>query len=363
MESRNPKIVFFGAGAVGGSVGAWVASRYDNTAFLDQGPIADAIRERGITTYCADEPEKKENVRVKVIGGLKEAASADVIAVAVKNYSLDAVAKAIRAEAGDKPVIVAMQNGAENQKVLPRYFTKVIYCVIGYNAWLDEPGVVGYQKKGPLVFGTPDNSLQEEMRILAEIFNRGVETVIVDHLQDAVHSKLIINLANSLTTLVGHKFRPISDMALFQKLLSSLLLEGVRIARAAGYHECKIGGMPPWRTIWMVAKLPRLITGGMFDKNADRMVMSSMAQDIIQRPAAALARPVARGTATSPSRGPDSELETINGYFLALAERYGMDVPYNRAVYELCRREFAKPRFEPMDVREVWEQVAEKKSR
>ena len=139
-----------------------------------------------------------------------------------------------------------MQNGVENQAILPKYFSKVIYCVIGYNAWFAGPGVVGYQKKGPLIFGTKNNELMTETAAIAALFNRGVETVVVDHIQDAAHSKLIINLTNSLTTLIGHGFRDISDYGLFQKLLSNLLYEGVRVVKAAGFKECKIGGMPPW---------------------------------------------------------------------------------------------------------------------
>jgi 2-dehydropantoate 2-reductase len=336
------KILFFGAGAIGGSVAAWVAEKYGEVHVYDRVDIINAIKEKGLTTWIEGQKDKGVNVRVKTLDDIDRIGDYDVIVLGVKNYSLDAVASLISKKTGDRPVVIGMQNGAENQAILPKYFSKVIYCVIGYNAWLDGPGVVGYQKKGPLVFGTKNNELTAEMNAIAEIFNRGVETVVVDHLQDAVHSKIIINLTNSLTTLIGHNVKPISDEALFQRLLTNLLLEGVRIAKAAGYHECKIGGMPPWVLIWAGAKLPRFITKGMFRKNAKKMVLSSMAQDIIQR------------------GGHDSELETINGYFLKLAEKHGVNAPYNRTVYELCKREFAKPKFEPLDVRVVWEEVSKR---
>jgi len=335
----NPRILFFGAGAIGGSVAAWVAEHYDDIHVFDRPEITRTIHEKGITTYLQNEKGHAVTVPVKTIDDIEKISGFDVIVVGVKNYSLDAVAGEIKKRTGDNPLVIAMQNGAENQKILPKYFSRVIYCVIGYNAWMDAPGIVGYQKKGPLIFGTANNENADELRAVAAIFDRGVETVVVDHVQDAVHSKIIINLTNSLTTLIGHNVKPISDEALFQKLLTNLLLEGVRIARAAGYGQCKIGGMPSWGLIWAGAKLPRLITKGMFRKNARKMVISSMAQDIIQR------------------GGHDSELETINGYFVSLAEKHGVEAPYNRAVYELCRREFAKEKFEPLDVTAVWEEV------
>ncbi|HOT46238.1 MAG TPA: 2-dehydropantoate 2-reductase [Spirochaetota bacterium] len=337
---QNMKIVFFGAGAIGQSVGGWIAPHHDNLYFLDRGDVARNLKEKGITLFEQDKKGAKSHVTVKVIDDISEAKDADVIALGVKNFSLDAVAKTIRDKVGDGPVIIAMQNGVENQKVLPKYFSKVVYCVIGYNAWIDGPGVVGYQKKGPLVLGTRNNELMDEMKEIAAVFNRGVETIVVDHIQDAAHSKVIINLTNSLTTLIGHGFRPVSDEGLFQKLLTNLLYEGTQIAKAAGYRECKIGGMPPWLLMKLGATLPRFLTRGMFRKNARKMVMSSMAQDIIQR------------------GGRDSELETINGYMVGLAETYNVNAPYNRAIYGLCKREFSREKFVPLDVRDVWAEVS-----
>ncbi len=337
--NTNQKILFFGAGAIGGSVASWVGAKHGEVYVFDRPDIVKAVSEKGISTYLEGNRDRADNVKVKVIEDISRVKEFDVIVVGVKNYSLDAVSSEIKKHAGDRPIIIAMQNGAENQAILPKHFSKVIYCVIGYNAWMDEPGVIGYQKKGPLIFGTRNNELMSEMKELAAIFSRGVETVVVDHLQDAVHSKIIINLTNSLTTLIGHNVKPVSDEALFQKVLTNLLLEGVKIARASGYDQCRIGGMPSWGLIWAGAKLPRLFTKAMFRRNARKMVMSSMAQDIIQR------------------GGHESELENINGYFLKLAETHGVDAPFNRAVYDLCRREFAKSKFQPVDIHVVWEEV------
>jgi 2-dehydropantoate 2-reductase len=339
MNRDNPKIVIFGAGVIGGSVGGWLAPHYDNLYLLDQGETAAALRREGVTTYWGDQPEAKETVKVNVIDHIEEAADADVIILGVKNYSLDAVARLIKEKTGGRPLILSMANGIVNQEVLPKYFPRVIYCVISYNAWMDKPGVIGYQKKGPLIIGTPDNSLDDEMRVLAGILNRGVETVVTPHLQDAVHCKIVINLTNSFTTLVGHRFKEISDPAAFQRILTNLLYEGVEIVKAAGYHECKLGGMPSWGLLWLGAKFPRFITKPMFERNVKKMVLSSMAQDVLQR------------------RGGANELETLNGYIVRLAAQHGVNAPFNRTIYDLCTREFAKAGFEPLDVRAVWDAI------
>jgi 2-dehydropantoate 2-reductase len=337
---QDMKIVMFGAGAIGQTVGGWVAGSQADIRFLDRGEVAATMKKKGIALFEQGKEKERSQVMVRVIDDIGDARDADVIAICVKNFSLDAVSKMIREKVGDRPVIIGLQNGQENQAILPKYFSKVIYCVIGYNAWFEEPGVVGYQKKGPLIFGTKNNELMDEMKEIAAVFSRGVETVVVDHLQDAVHSKLILNLTNSLTTLIGFGFSEISDYGLFQRLLSNMLYEGVRVVRAAGFSECKIGGMPPWFLMKLSATLPQWLTRPLFRKNARKMVISSMAQDIIQR------------------GGHDSELETINGYLVALAKKYAVAAPYNEAIYEICKREFARPKFAPLDVKQVWEEVA-----
>ncbi len=339
MDEKNPKILFFGAGVIGGSVAGWIAPYHDNLFVLDQGETAAALKENGITLYLGGEPDKRQHVKVNVIDSIDQAADADIIVLGVKNYSLEPVAKMLKEKVGDRAVIVSMANGRVNQEILPKYFSRVVYCVVSYNAWMDKPGVIGYQKKGPLVIGTPDNGLQAELKQVSDLFNRGVETIITPHLQDAVHCKIVINLTNSVTTLVGHRFREISDPAAFQRILSGLLWEGVEIVKAAGHRECKLGGMPSWAILWLGAKLPRIVTKPLFDRNVKKMVMSSMAQDVIQR------------------GGKDNELDSINGYIVGLADKLGLKAPINRAIYTMCKREFAKPDFQPLDVKEVWVEI------
>ena len=144
MRRDGLEMVIFGAGPVGGSVGGWIAAEYDNIHFLDQGDIAAGMKAKGITLYEGGRKEETtQHVNVNVIDDLAERPDADIIVLAVKNYSLDAVARAVKDKAGDKAIIVALQNGVENQAILPRYFSRVLYGVIGYNAWMDEPGVIG----------------------------------------------------------------------------------------------------------------------------------------------------------------------------------------------------------------------------
>jgi 2-dehydropantoate 2-reductase len=341
----EPKILFIGPGAIGASLAAWVAESYPAVFVMGHGASQAALRRSGITTYAFDQPETpRRTVRVNVVDRPGDIADVDIVALAVKNYSLAEVARQVRAELGDRPIIVSPANGIDNQRMLPEFFSKVIYGVVGYNARRDEPVVVGYRHKGPLVIGTPDNSWQDELRLVQSILARGCPTEVTDRLQDAVHSKIVVNLTNALDALLGRGARPLSNLAIYQQLLTQTLWEGVQVVRAAGYREHRIAGMPPFGLLHLVAVLPGFLTRPLFERRVGAMRMSSMTQDVVLRGAQ------------------DTELESITGYIVRLAAEHGVAVPYNRAIYRLGRGKF-RPGFAPLSCEQVLAAVEEERAK
>jgi 2-dehydropantoate 2-reductase len=329
------KILFIGPGAIGGSVAAWVAENYASVFIMGHGDTQVALRQNGLTTYRFDAPdETRRNVRPAVVDRPGEAGDVAVVVLAVKNYSLEVVARQVKEDLGDRPIVASIANGIDNQRILPKYFSKVVYGIASYNARRAAPGVIGYQRKLPLLIGTPDDTLGGELRLVRSVLARGCPTEIVDRLQDAVHSKIVINLTNALDALVGRGAQPLSDPAAFQQLLSQTLWEGVRIIRAAGYREYRVPGMPSFSLLGLAATLPGWLTRPLFKRRLRAMQMSSMTQDVMLHGAQ------------------DTELESITGYIVRLAAEHGVKAPYNRAIYRLGREKF-HPGFQPLRCEEV----------
>ena len=320
---RDAKIIIYGAGAIGCTLAAWLTSppasasggrgkqSAINVYLLCRGESAKRIREKGIRIYAASPPtplrgrgeQSATTVRVNVIESIDEVENPDVIALAVKNYSLPAIVKSLEGKIKKGTVILGLQNGVANQKCLtpsPSSASgggaETLYGVLAYNAWMDEPGVVGYQHKGVLVIGSANTTQQQELKNVAVIFNNGIETFIAKDWQNVAHTKLLINLSNSITTLLGKNFRTTNRPDLLQKIISNMMLEGMTILKAEGIKEERIKGLPSWALLKASAVLPQLITAPLFRKNLKKMGMSSMAQDIFSRNAT------------------DTELDDINGY-------------------------------------------------
>ncbi|MCO1335871.1 2-dehydropantoate 2-reductase [Microbulbifer sp. OS29] len=338
MPTKKHYLVF-GAGAIGTTLAAWLNSSGVRVSIFDKPEACVHINQHGLEVYFGDQPKKRYRSWVQAYSNFNSILAPDVIILCVKNYSLEAVSKLLVANFGSTIPIVALQNGVENQNILPKYFDKIVYGVVCYNAWVDGFGVVGYQKKGPIALGYIDNVIDADLSGIVEDFNRGVETKNYPSLNDAAHSKIVINLTNSLTTLVALHKNDQANSKRFQILITSMIFEGVQVMKAAGYKESKLGGMPSWLLIAAASVLPGFITRKAYLKNLKKMVVSSMAQDIIV------------------NGGNTSELESINGYVLSLANAYDVKTPVNSAIYQICKSEFVKSPFKPVTVDYIWKQV------
>jgi len=341
MKNKKNYLVF-GAGAIGTTVAAWLNDGDSQVSLFDKEEISEHINQHGLEVYQGDKSADRFKSKVKAYSNLDDVPAPDVIVLCIKNYSLDGVSKLLIEKFGKNAPIVALQNGVENQQILPKYFNKVIYGVVCYNAWVDSFGVVGYQKKGPIALGHNGGITEIDINNIVADFNKGVETLNYPNLNDAAHAKIVINLTNSLTTLVALHENDQSKSKAFQKLLTSMTYEGIKVMKAAGFKESKLGGMPSWLLITAAGVLPGFITRKPYLKNLKKMVVSSMAQDIIV------------------NGGSTSELESINGYVLSLAKKYGIKIPVNDAIYQLCREEFVKSPFKPITVDSIWQRVCSK---
>jgi 2-dehydropantoate 2-reductase len=170
--SEKPGVVVVGAGAIGSSIADWIASKYENLSLLARGETLEVIKNRGLKSYLKGGRSIATASPVRAIGSLSETGSPEVVVVTVKNYDLDAVSRDLHKQLGSRePIIVALQNGVKNQQILPKYFARVIYGVVCYNAWRDAPGEVGHEPRGHIILGTPANDLQEEAQTVKGIFD------------------------------------------------------------------------------------------------------------------------------------------------------------------------------------------------
>jgi 2-dehydropantoate 2-reductase len=337
------KILVYGAGAIGSTVAGWLAKNGEDITMLARGQNASAIKSKGLLVYQGGRKNESEPVKVEVILDLNEMPAPDIIILAVKNYDLETAAKDIHHKIASNPIIIALQNGIENQKILANYFKRIIYGVVCFNAWREGPGIFGHQTKGKILFGVLDPSMKQNLEtVVLKILKPAFSCESTDRLKDAVQCKIVINLVNSVTALIGHGVREVKDQELLRRIMVNTLCEGIQTLQMAGVTEVPLGDAPSWKTIRLGAKLPGFIANIIFKNNFKKMQITSMAQDLF----------VLHKDTT--------ELDSINGYIVGLANTVGFDARFNKAIYEIAGREFNKPDYQPMEVADLWRKIEER---
>lgn len=195
------RLIVYGAGAIGGLVGALLSEHGQDVVLVARGRHADVIRASGLVVAS---PSGRRVVHVPVV---TEPAAArigpgDVVLLAMKSQdTLGALADLERAAPPFTP-IVCLQNGVENERAALRCFEFVYgVCVICPATHL-EPGVVESESAsipGLLDIGRYPSGLDDRSRALAEVFRRATfESIERPDIMSWKYRKLLTNLTNAV---------------------------------------------------------------------------------------------------------------------------------------------------------------------
>lgn len=333
---QNHNVVVVGAGAIGLTLTGWLFPFVGNLHLLARGNSLVELKNKNLQ-LCQVSKETR-TYPVKVIASLHEVELPDIILLTVKNYDIESTATMLKHQlSGEEPIIVGLQNGVENQQIVPKYFSRVLFGVICYNAWREGPTVVKFVKPGHVVIGALTDERANDLKTVATVLSLGLKCDITDHLQDAIHCKLAINLINGLMALVGFRKRSIESEKILVHMTTRLLAEGVEVLQAAGFKEQDLGSMPSWKDIELAVDMPESPENPLYDFIINRVGPTSMTQDVY-------------------GGKQNTELESLNGYMLRLGRKVGVEMPINQAIYEIAK-ERLRPGFTAIEESDLWEMI------
>ncbi len=223
------RFVIFGAGAIGGVVGARLHESGSEVVLIARGANHDAIAAHGLTL---ETPEQRVTLAIPVAPSPSAVSFAadDVVLLATKSQDTETALDALREAAPITTPVVCVQNGVENERVAARRFANVYGAVVMAPTAYLEPGVVqayGTALTGQIDIGRyphgVDGRCQDICRALSAAgFGSEPRTDIMRF----KHAKLIANLGNSVQAICG----PDSGA---DELLGRVREEGRAVLRAA----------------------------------------------------------------------------------------------------------------------------------
>jgi 2-dehydropantoate 2-reductase len=251
------KVCIYGAGAIGGYLGAQLALAGAEVSFIARGPHLAAMQENGVRLQI----EGEERVaKVRCTSNPAELGQQDYVFITLKAHQVPAVVETMKPLIGPSTAIVTGVNG------IPYWYfykhgdhlagttlesvdpggrqwqgfgpERAIGCVLYPAAEIIEPGVIKhvYGKKFPI--GEPDGSRSERVRRLSEMMvSADLDAPVRENIRDEIWLKLWGNLCfNPISALTHATLDVITSDPATRDLSRQMMLEARSIAETFGVH-------------------------------------------------------------------------------------------------------------------------------
>jgi 2-dehydropantoate 2-reductase len=232
---------------------------------------------------------------------------ADLVLVAVKSLQLTEAIAAVRNQIGPDTLILSLLNGITSEEIIRKVYgrDKVIDCVAQGMDAVKVGNRLTYKNMGKLCFGPANGGpIPDKVRRISDFFESVQLPYEVDpNMQKRMWGKFMLNVGvNQTLALLGTTYGDIQRAGEKRDTMIAAMREVIVLSQAEG-----VGLTEDDLTYWL-----KLL--GTLDPNGK----PSMRQDV--------------------EAGRLTEVELFSGAVLEIAERYGVEAPVNRGLYEGIRR-------------------------
>ena len=168
-EPRLEPILVWGAGAIGGTLGAaWVRAGKDVTFVDADAAHVDAMNARGL---AIEGPVETYTVPVRAVTPDRVEGRYPLIVLAVKAHHTDAAARALAPHLAPDGAVVSAQNGL-NEIAIAKVVgeARTVGCFVNYGADYLEPGRIMRGNRGATVVGEIDGRVTPRIEAIHHLF-------------------------------------------------------------------------------------------------------------------------------------------------------------------------------------------------
>ena len=198
------RFVIFGAGAIGGVVGALLHQSGFDVALIARGAHYRAIRDHGLVL---EQPHSSAVLEIPVADSpaARDWSGDEIVMLATKSQDTMVALTDLRAGAPAGTPVVCLQNGVENERIALRLFANVYGAVVMSPTAHLEPGIVqayGTRGTGVIDVGCYPAGLDP---LCEEVVNAlgasGFSSMARPDIMRFKHAKLLGNLANAVDAI------------------------------------------------------------------------------------------------------------------------------------------------------------------
>ena len=249
------KVCIYGAGAIGGYVGAQLASAGVDVSLVARGPHLKAMRENGLKLRIGDE---ERVAKVTCTDDPAELGPQDCVFVSLKAHAIPGVVDAMRPLLSNSTSVVTAVNGipywyfykhggayegSTLQSIDPggkQWNTlrpeRAIGCIVYPATEIVEPGVIQHVYGDKFPLGEPSGERTDRVQQLSALMEAaGLRAPVMDNIRDEMWLKLWGNVSfNPISALTHATLDVITETAGTRAVAKAMMLEAQEIAEKLG---------------------------------------------------------------------------------------------------------------------------------
>ena len=299
------RFILYGAGGVGGTIGAELFRAGEDVILIARGAHLDAIQKNGLRY---ETPHYQESLSIAAVGHPNEIdfQDGDVVILSMKAQHTLAALEDLRAAAGDTIPVICCQNGVANEAMALRRFHHVYAMAVYLPGESLEPGVIrchSANKIGILDAGVYPSGVDDLItRVAKSLEAANIVSIPTADTMAWKYTKLVINTSNATDAACdpNAETKPLRDQ---------LHAEAFACFDAAGI---------PYRTLQE-----------MRERRGDLMINGKI--NGVGRAGGSSWQSLENGR-------PDNEVDFLNGEIAQLGRLHGIPTPANTAMQNLMAR-------------------------
>ena len=314
------KFAVYGAGAIGGYLGAKLALAGEDVHLIARGPNLAAIKEKGIRIYG-----ENENILANPSASddPSDIGPVDFLFLTVKAHGLTDIAPQIHPLLHDETTIISAQNGIpwwyfqkhggswdglSLESVDPKGvisenidINRIVGCIVYPSTELIEPGVIKHIEGDRFSLGEIDGSSSDRIKTLSSsLIKSGLRAPIRPQIRREMWAKLLGNLAfNPISALTHSTIAEMTNDPDIEATAKAMMAEADSVATALG--------------IDIPISIDQRFSGA--QKVGDHK--TSMLQDL--------------------EMGRRLEIDSVVGAVLEIGYKLGIPMPYTNAIYSCLK--------------------------
>lgn len=239
------EILIWGAGAIGGSIGAALAHAGHDVLLVDR--AADHVAAINRSGLEITGPIRQYRVRARACTPEQVEGTFQTVFLCVKAQDTEAAALALAPHLAQDGVVVSAQNGL-NERVIAGIVgeARTIGCFVNFGADYHGPGLVMYGGRGAVVAGELDGRRSariEAVHRLLRIFDE--DAVLTANIWGYLWSKLIYGALLFATALTDDSIADVLDAKRYRPVLAALGQEVAAVAAAERIRLEPFDGFDP----------------------------------------------------------------------------------------------------------------------